>query len=630
MSSVPNVGSLKERFSALRTLRPFIAMVWRASPSLMAASLALRLVRALVPVVALYVGKLIIDDVVRLVQMPGRPATLDGWLASGELQWLGVLLSAEFALAVLSDVLIRVVSLVDGLLSEQVTNASSVSLMEHAATLDLEDFEDAEFQDQLERARRQTSGRLTLMAQLLAQAQALVTVASFAAGLLVYAPWLIVLLLVALLPVFLGEQHFSARTYTLDFGRTPERRELDYVRQTAASVETAKEVKIFGLNRWLIEHYRRLADGFYAANRRLALRRAGWGSLFAAIGTVGYYLAYAYIVWRTLSGAFSIGDLTFLAGSFARLRGLLEQLLTTFSTTAAQALYLNDLFSFFDMRPEILSPANAAAVPQADPRGLRLRGCRLHLSRRRALGGAPSQTSRSRPGEVVALVGENGAGKTTLVKLLTRLYDPDEGRILLDGHDLREYDLEALRGSMGVIFQDFVRYNFTAGDNIAVGRIDGPRRPGAHRAGGRTRARPTRSSPASPAGYDQRIGKRFKNGVELSGGEWQKIAIARAYMREAEVLILDEPTAALDARAEFEVFQRFKELSQGQDGGADLASLLQRAHGRPHLRAGRRQHRGYRHARGARGQARPLCRAVRAAGGGVSVGWRRGPRRSAS
>ncbi len=559
---MPNVGSLKERFSALRTLRPFIAMVWRASPSLMAASLALRLVRALVPVVALYVGKLIIDDVVRLVQMPGRPATLDGWLASGELQWLGVLLSAEFALAVLSDVLIRVVSLVDGLLSERVTNASSISLMEHAATLDLEDFEDAEFQDQLERARRQTSGRLTLMAQLLAQAQALVTVASFAAGLLVYAPWLIVLLLVALLPVFLGEQHFSAQTYTLDFGRTPERRELDYVRQTAASVETAKEVKIFGLNRWLIEHYRRLADGFYDTNRRLALRRAGWGSLFAAIGTVGYYLAYAYIVWRTLSGAFSIGDLTFLAGSFARLRGLLEQLLTTFSTTAAQALYLNDLFSFFDMRPEILSSANAQPFPRPIREGFVFEDVGFIYP------GAERWAVRHlnftlKAGEVVALVGENGAGKTTLVKLLTRLYDPDEGRILLDGHDLREYDLEALRGSMGVIFQDFVRYNFTARDNIAVGRIDARD----------DQARIERAAHASQAdeviaglgaGYDQRIGKRFKNGVELSGGEWQKIAIARAYMREAEVLILDEPTAALDARAEFEVFQRFKELSHGK------------------------------------------------------------------
>src|SRR5829696_3230691 len=562
MSSAPNVGSLKERFSALRTLRPFIAMVWRASPPLMAASLAMRLVRALVPVVALYVGKLIIDDVVRVVQMPGRPVGLDGWLASGELQWLGVLLSAEFALAVLSDVLIRVVSLVDGLLSERVTNASSVSLMEHAATLDLEDFEDAEFQDQLERARRQTSGRLTLMAQLLAQAQALVTVASFAAGLLVYAPWLIVLLLVALLPVFLGEQHFSAQTYTLDFGRTPERRELDYVRQTAASVETVKEVKIFGLNRWLIEHYRRLADSFYITNRRLALRRAGWGSLFAAIGTVGYYLAYAYIVWRTLSGAFSIGDLTFLAGSFARLRGLLEQLLMTFSTTAAQALYLNDLFSFFDMRPEILSPANARPFPEPIRQGFVFEDVGFIYP------GADRWAVRHlnfllKAGEVVALVGENGAGKTTLVKLLTRLYDPDEGRILLDGHDLREYDLEALRGSMGVIFQDFVRYNFTARDNIAVGRIDA----------GHDQARIERAAHASQAddviaglaaGYDQRIGKRFKNGVELSGGEWQKIAIARAYMREAEVLILDEPTAALDARAEFEVFKRFKELSHGK------------------------------------------------------------------
>src|SRR4029453_10131740 len=562
MSSAPNVGSLKERFSALRTLRPFIAMVWRASPSLMAASLAMRLVRALVPVVALYVGKLIIDDVVRLVQMSDRPVTLDGWLASGELQWLGILLSAEAPLAVLSDVLIRFVSLVDGLLSEKVTNASSVSLMEHAATLDLEDFEDAEFQDQLESARRQTSGRLTLMAQLLAQAQALVTVASFAAGLLVYSPWLIVLLLVALLPVFLGEQHFSARTYTLDFGRTPERRELDYVRQTAASVETAKEVKIFGLNRWLIEHYRRLADSFYATNRQLALRRAGWGSLFAAIGTVGYYLAYAYIVWRTLGGAFSIGDLTFLAGSFARLRGLLEQLLTTFSTTAAQALYLNDLFSFFDMRPEILSPANPRAFPRPIRQGFVFEDVGFIYP------GADRWAVRHldfilKAGEVVALVGENGAGKTTLVKLLTRLYDPDEGRILLDGHDLREYDLEALRGSMGVIFQDFVRYNFTARDNIAVGRI-AARHVQARIERAAERSQADQVIEALPHGYAQRIGKRFKNGVELSGGEWQKIAIARAYMREAEVLILDEPTAALDARAEFEVFQRFKELSHGK------------------------------------------------------------------
>ena len=556
--------SLKDRFGALRNLRPFIAMVWRTSPSLMISSLLLRLVRALLPVVTLYIGKLIIDDVVLLLQVPVRPANLSEWLESGRLNWLGLLIGAEFALAVLADVLGRIVSLIDSLLAERVTNASSIRLMEHAATLDLEDFEDAEFQDQLERARRQTSGRMTLMAQLFGQAQDMVTVVSFAAGLMIYAPWLIVLLLVAVVPAFLGESHFNAKSYSLDFGRTPERRELDYVRQTAASVETAKEVKIFGLNGFLIERYTELARAFYAANRRLAVRRAGWGGLFTAVGTIGYYLAYAYIVWRTLAGEFSVGDLTFLAGSFRRLRTLLESLLTGFSTVAGQALYLNDLFSFFDVEPEILSPENPLPVPKPITKGFVFENVGFIYP------GAERWAVRNlsftlNAGEVVALVGENGAGKTTLVKLLTRLYDPDEGRILLDGRDLRDYDLEALRGSMGVIFQDFVRYNLTAGDNIAVGRIEAR--------GDIERIRQAAQRSQADAvidrlagGYDQMIGKRFKNGVELSGGEWQKIAIARAYMREADVLILDEPTAALDARSEFEVFKRFKELSKGKTG----------------------------------------------------------------
>jgi ATP-binding cassette, subfamily B, bacterial len=307
-------------------------VVWRTSPYLTAASLVLRLVRALLPVATLFVGKLIIDEVVLLVRAPGKPETLQQWLESGLLGPLGLFLVVEFALAVLADILGRVVSLIDSLLSERVTNASSVRLMEHAATLDLEDFEDAEFQDQLDRARRQTSGRMTLMAQLFSQAQDIVTVASFAAGLILYAPWLIVLLLLALVPAFVGEAHFNALSYSLDYARTPERRELDYVRQTAASVETAKEVKIFGLNGFLIDRYRRLATDFYAANRQLAVRRAGWGGFFTAIGTIGYYLAYAYIVWRTLAGTFSVGDLTFLAGSFRRLRNLIEGLLFVWLT----------------------------------------------------------------------------------------------------------------------------------------------------------------------------------------------------------------------------------------------------------------------------------------------------------
>ncbi len=434
--------------------------------------------------------------------------------------------------------------------------------MEHAATLDLEDFEDSELQDRLERARRQTTGRAVLMSQLFGQAQDMVTIVSFAAGLVVYAPWLIALLILALVPAFLGEAHFNAQSYSLNYHRTPQRRELDYVRQTGASVETAKEVKIFGLNAFLIERYRALAEAIYAENRRLAARRAGWGGLLTAIGTLGYYVAYAYIVWRTLHGGFSIGDLTFLAGSFRRLRTLLEGLLIGFSQVAGQALYLDDLFSFFEIEPEIVSPPDARPFPAPIREGFTFEdvGFRYPGSERWAV---RHLSFSLRAGEVLALVGENGAGKTTLVKLLARLYDPDEGRILLDGHDLREYGLEALRANIGVIFQDFVRYHMTAAENIAVGRIEARD----------DRERVVEAAESSladevierlPEGYDQMIGKRFRTGVELSGGEWQKVAIARAYMRDAQVLILDEPTAALDARSEFEVFQRFKELSEGK------------------------------------------------------------------
>jgi ATP-binding cassette subfamily B protein len=402
---------------------------------------------------------------------------------------------------------------------------------------------------------------MTLLGQLFSQAQDIVTVASFVAGLVFYAPWLIGLLLLALVPAFLGEAYFNAQTYSIDFFRTPERRELDYVRQTAASVDTAKEVKIFGLNNFLIERYERLAKEFYTANRRLAITRARWGGLFSAIGTLGYYFAYAYIAWRTLTGAFSVGDLTFLAGSFLRLRTLLEGLLTSFSSTAGQALYLDDLFSFYETKARILSPAHPRPFPNPIRAGFVFEDVGFIYP------GAARWAVRHlhfnlRAGEVIALVGENGAGKTTLVKLLTRLYDPSEGRILLDGHDLREYDLDSLRGNIGVIFQDFVRYHLSAGDNIAVGKI-AARDDAARIERAAMRSQADEVIARLPDGYQQMIGKRFRNGVELSGGEWQKVAISRAYMREAQVLILDEPTAALDARSEFEVFQRFKELSDG-------------------------------------------------------------------
>ena len=544
--------TMRERLGALRNLPPFMRLVWETSRPLTVAQGVLRLLRALLPVIVLYVGKLIIDEVVALA------AAHD----TTHLERIFTLLAIEFGLAILSDVLSRLVGLVDTLLAERVGTETSLRLMRHAATLDLEDFEDSELQDGLERARRQASGRMTLMAQIFNQVQDVVTIASFAVGLIVYAPWLIVLLAVALVPSFIGEAHFNAQSYWLNYHRAPERRELDYVRQTAASVETAKEVKIFNLNPFLIERYRTLAESFFNANKRLAIRRAGWGGLLATIGTVAYYLAYAYIVWRTVGGDFTIGDLTFLAGSFRRLHQMMEGLLIGFTQVTGQALYLDDLFSFFEIQPEIASPPNARAFPQPIREGFVFEDVGFRYP------GADRWAVRNLSftlvaGEVLALVGENGAGKTTLVKLLSRLYDPDEGRILLDGHDLREYDLFELRANIGVIFQDFVRFHMTAGENIAVGRIEAR--------GDRERIEQAAAQSGAdeviaklPDGYDQVIGKRFKRGIDLSGGEWQKIAIARAYMREAQVLILDEPTAALDARSEFEVFRRFKELSEGK------------------------------------------------------------------
>ena len=543
------------RLGALRTLPAFIALLWRTSRRLTVASLALRLLRATLPVATLFVAKLIIDEVVRL---GAHPAAMPDALTSR----LAVLLAAELALALLADALGRAVTLFDSLLSDRFSDATSLHLMQHAASLDLRDLEDSDIQDQLDRARRQASGRTGMISQLFSIGQDSITLASFAAGIAAYTPWLILLLAAALVPAFLGELRFNAESYALSAYRTAERRELDYLRQIGASTGTAKEVKLFGLNAFLIDRYRTVSAVIRGENDAFARRRALAGAGLAALGTLGYYVAYAYLAWRTVTGALTVGDLTFLAASFQRLRTLLAGLLSGVSTLASQALYLQDLFDFLQVHPTITSPPNGLAFPTEIRTGLSFEdvGFRYPGAAHWAVRNLSFTVSA---GRVVALVGENGAGKTTLVKLLTRLYDPDEGRILLDGRDLREYDLDSLRAGIGVIFQDFVRYDFSAGDNIAVGRI--ARRDDRARIAAAARAsRADEVVGRLERGYDQQVGRRFKTGVELSGGEWQKVAIARAYMRDAALLILDEPTAALDARAEFEVFQRFKSLSVGR------------------------------------------------------------------
>jgi len=544
-----------QRLTALKHVPPLVRLVFQTHRGYTTAILALRAIRSFIPVAVLWVGKLIIDGVIAGGAAVHAGRAPDWWHLVG-------LVGLELGIAVVGEGLARLSSLLESLLGDLFANRLSVRLMEHAATLDLAQFEDAETYDHLERARRQTVGRIGLFALLLSTAQDLITLGSLAAVLLVQLPWLLLMLTIAVLPAFLGEAHFASLGYSLLFQWTPERRLLDYLRYMGASDESAKEVKLFGLSPFLVGRYAKLSEKFYEENKRLAVRRNVVSTLLVTLGTLGYYGAYGVIIYRTVLGAFSIGTLTFLAGSFRQSRDLIQRVLLSLSQIYEQSLYLSDLFTFFDVRPSVVSKPGAGPVPRPIREGFRFEnvGFQYPGSERWAVRGL---TFDFRPLERIALVGENGAGKTTLVKLLARLYDPDEGRILLDGVDLRDYDLNSLRQNIGIIFQDFVRYDFVLRENIGVSQVaaleDDSRIQEAAR-----RSRADSVAARLTQGYDQMLGRRFDGGVELSGGEWQKVALGRAYMRDAQVLILDEPTAALDARAEYEVFLRFAELTKGR------------------------------------------------------------------
>jgi len=544
--------SFKERLSALKNLPNFFKLVWQSSPSKTLISFTLRILRSAMPVALLYVGKLIIDQVVAL--NTNSPM--------GNLQELWQLVALEFALALLTDGLNRMINLTDSLLGDLFSNYTSMRIMKHAATLDLDQFEDSVFYDKLERARQQTVGRTVLLSQVMSQVQDFISMAFLLTALIAFNPWLILLLLLAIIPSFLGESYFNSKNYALSRSQTPERRELDYLRYLGASDETAKEVKIFGLSDFIIARFKTLSDKFYGDNSKLAVRRSFWGTFFSVLGTLGYYAAYGFIIYDTVTGKTTVGSLTFLAGSFRQLSGLMETMLSRFTIVSQGAIYLNDFIDFFEIKPKITQNQNALPFPNPIKTGFVFEnvGFQYHNTDRWA---NRNLSFELKPGEKLALVGENGAGKTTLVKLLTRLYDPTEGRILLDGKELKEYDLDDLRHHLGIIFQDYIRYQMTFYQNIAVGNIKEINNE-ALVIKAATESLADKLALKFPSAYQQWLGRRFNDGVELSGGEWQKVALARAYMKDAQVLILDEPTAALDARAEYEVFQRFAELTKGK------------------------------------------------------------------
>jgi len=544
--------TFKDRLRALRNLPAFFKLVWQSGPGMMSANIALRFVKAAIPFLLLFIGKLIIDQVLQLSKNHSSFAEAYLWK----------LVAMEFALAILSDALTRAITLMDSLLGDLFANHTSVRIMEHAATLDLDQFEDAIFYDKLERARQQTVGRTVLLSQVMSQVQDLITIGFLAAGLIVFNSWLILLLVIAILPAFLGESYFNDQTYALNRSQTPQRRELDYLRYIGASDETAKEIKMFGLSGFIVDRFKVLSNKFYVDNKHISIKRSLWGTLFALLGSLGYYGAYVFIIEQTVKGVLTIGELTFLAGSFRQLRTLLENILSRFTTVSQGAIYLSDFFEFFEIAPEIKNTNQPRPFPEPIREGFTFENVGFkYLNSERWANRNLNFTLH--PAEKLALVGENGAGKSTLVKLLARLYDPSEGRILLDGYDLREYDLNDLRKHIGIIFQDFLRYQMTFSQNIAAGNIDEQTNNELIKRSA-TQSLADELAKKLPGGYEQMLGKRFAEGVELSGGEWQKVAIARAYMRDAQLIILDEPTSALDARAESQVFERFTELTKGK------------------------------------------------------------------
>ena len=541
----------RERVQALKNVPPVLGILWRSGPSVVTWGLVLRVLVAALPAAIAYVAAQIINGVQQVFSHQGLQHYF--W-------WLVAL---EAVLNVVNGLLTRCVDYSDSLLADRYTHFVSIRVMRQAAELDLTTYEDPVFYDRLERARVQATDRLAMIQQMGRLFQQSLTTLIWTSILLWYSPWLVLLLALGVLPTFLGETHFAFLGYAKNFRQTPAKRQMDYLRQVAGSREGAKELKLFNLKDYLTNRFTKLSKAIYEENVALSRKKLLAGGMLGVVATLGYYGAYAFVIWRAVTGSYTdIGEFYYLTNAIIQASSNLQQVFSTASGIADQALFLTDLLAFFEMKPTVVSKPDGLPMPRPIRRGFEFRNVSFAYpgTTRRVLS---DFNFTLEPGQRIALIGENGQGKTTVVKLITRLYDPTEGQILLDGVDLREYKLEDLHHEIGVIFQDFMRYEMTARENISVGRVESEHsQSDIEEAAHKSLAESVIAK--LPGGYDQMLGRRFESGVELSGGEWQRVALARAYLRDAQLLVLDEPTAALDARSELEVFERFAELTLGK------------------------------------------------------------------
>lgn len=535
---------LKESFGHVPAT---LALVWRASPKTTFLLGLLTLASAGLPLGIAWTGKLIVDAVV------AKSVPL-------ALQWVAV----ELALVAGQALLQRVMSYLRQTLGARLALDINVKILDKALTLELRHFEDSEFYDRLTRARREASSRpVSVVTETFTLLQNALTLAGYVALLTAFSPWIVLVLLVAAVPSTMSEMFFSNAAFRMRNWRSPDTRRLNYLEYVLANDSHAKEVMLFGLGPMLLERYKALGEKFFVEDTALARRRTGWSWALSLLATGAFYGAYAMMGFQAASGAITIGELTLYLVAFRQGQQAFQSSLTAVGGMYEDGLYMSNLFSYLSMEPRQDASAFIDSGPVREEEGVRFEGVGFRYPGVDAW--ALHDLNLFIPkGQSVALVGHNGAGKTTFIKLLTRLYEPTEGRILLDGRDLRSWDLAVLRRRMGVVFQDFNEYQMKVRDNVAFGSLehleDGERVERAVKLGGSDELIAGLSD-----GIDTQLGRWFKDGVELSGGQWQKIALSRAFMREdADILVLDEPTAALDAVAEHAIFERFQELSRGR------------------------------------------------------------------